>query len=135
MIYKFSDSSKKALENAEKLATQMGHNLIGSEHILYGILLEENGLGYKILKKQNIDSFQVFNKIKEIIGEGKVILTRTEGFTPRTKRIIEDSFKETEKRYSNNIGTESLLLGILNDKDNIAYKILIELNADNMDII
>ena len=130
MVYKFSDSSKKALENAEKIATELGHNLIGSEHILYGILCEKDGLGYKILKKQNIDSFDVYNKIKEIIGEGKVILTRTDGFTPRTKKIIEESFKEIEKSFSTNIGTENLLLGILNDKDNIAYKILLELGAD-----
>ena len=130
MIYKFSGASKKALENAEKLATELGHNLIGSEHILYGILLEEEGLGYKILKKQNINSLQVFNKIKEIIGQGNVVLTRTEGFTPRTRKIIENSFKETEKNFSNSIGTENLLLGILNDRDNVAYKILLELDAD-----
>ncbi len=130
MIYKFSEASKKALEMAEKVAIELGHNLIGSEHILYGILCEKDGLGYKILKKQNIDEVDVYNKIKEILGEEKAILSRTEGFTPKTKKIIEDSFKETEKIYSTNIGTENLLMGILNDKENIAYKILLELNAD-----
>ena len=97
MIYKFSDSSKSALESAENLAIELGHNFIGTEHILYGIALQEKGLGYKILKKQNIEAVQIFNKVKEILGEGKIILNKTEGFTPRTKKIIENSFKETEK--------------------------------------
>lgn len=132
MIYKFSDASKRALESAEKLAIEMGHNFIGTEHILYGIAIEDNGLGHKILKKQNIEASQIFAKIREILGEGKIILTKTEGFTPRTKKIIENSFKETEKNLLSSIGTETMLLSILNDKDNMAYKILVELNV-NMD--
>lgn len=130
MIYKFSDSSKKALESAENLAIELGHSFIGTEHILYGIATQEKGLGYKILKNQNIEATQIFGKIKEILGEGKIILSKTEGFTPRTKKIIENSFKETEKNLISTIGTETMLLSILNDKDNVAYKILIELNAD-----
>lgn len=130
MIYKFSDSSKKALESAENLAIELGHSFIGTEHILYGIAVQEKGLGYKILKNQNIEASQIFNKIKDILGEGKIILNKTEGFTPRTKKIIENSFKETEKNLIDTIGTETMLLSILNDKDNVAYKILIELNAD-----
>ena len=130
MIYKFSDSSKKALESAENFTIELGHNFIGTEHILYGIASQEKGLGYKILKKQNIEAIQIFNKVKEILGEGKILLNRTEGFTPRTKKIIENSFKETEKNVLSSIGTETMLLSILNDKDNMAYKILIELNAD-----
>jgi len=130
MIYKFSDSSKRALESAENLAIELGHNFIGTEHILYGIAVQEKGIGHKILKKQNIEASQIFNKVKEILGEGKIILNKTEGFTPRTKKIIENSFKETEKNVLSTIGTETMLLSILNDKDNVAYKILIELNAD-----
>ena len=130
MIYKFSDSSKRALESAENLAIELGHTFIGTEHILYGIAMQEKGLGYKILKKQNIESSQIFGKVKEILGEGKIILNKTEGFTPRTKKIIENSFKETEKNLLSTIGTETMLLSILNDKDNVAYKILLELNAD-----
>ena len=130
MIYKFSDSSKKALESAENLAIELGHNFIGTEHILYGIALQEKGLGYKILKNQNIEASQIFSKIKEILGEGKIILNKTEGFTPRTKKIIENSFKETEKNLLSTIGTETILLSVLNDKENVAYKILLELNAN-----
>ena len=130
MIYKFSEASKNALENAEKLAIELGHNFIGTEHILYGISLEEKGLAFKVLNKQGIEASLVANKIKEILGEGKNKINKTEGFTPRTKKIIENSFKETEKNVVSNIGTETILLSILNDKDNMAYKILIDLNVD-----
>ena len=130
MIYKFSEASKNALENAEKLAIELGHNFIGTEHILYGITLEEKGLAFKVLNKQGVEASLIANKIKNILGEGKNKINKIEGFTPRTKKIIENSFKETEKNFLSNIGTETILLSILNDRDNMAYKILLELNVD-----
>lgn len=130
MIYKFSEASKNALENAEKLALELGHSFIGTEHILYGITLEEKGLAFKILNKQGIVAELIVNKIKEILGEGKQKLNKTEGFTPRTKKIIENSFKETEKNFLNSIGTETILLSILNDRDNMAYKILLDIGVN-----
>ena len=130
MIYKFSEASKNALESAEKIAIDLGHIYIGTEHILYGLLSEEKGVAFKVLNKQGIEASLILNKIKEILGEEKSKLNKTEGFTPRTKKIIENSFKETEKNFLSNIGTETILLSILNDKDNMAYKILIDLNVD-----
>ena len=130
MIYKFSEASKKVLESAEKIAMELGHNFIGTEHILYAISIEEKGVGYKILKKQKVEASKILDKIKEILGEGNIILNKTDGFTPKTKKIIENSFKETEKNLLVSIGTETILLSILNDRDNMAYKILVELNAD-----
>ena len=130
MIYKFSEASKNALESAEKIALKLGHNFVGTEHILYGIAVQEKGLAYKVLNKQNIEASQILIKVKEMIGEGKKNLTKTDGFTPKTKKIIENSFRETEKNLLSAIGTETMLLSILNDKDNIAYKILQDLNAD-----
>ena len=130
MIYKFSEASKNVLENAEKIAIELGHTYIGTEHILYGLVSEEKGLAFKILSKQGIESNLILNKIKEVLGLGNIKINRTEGFTPRTKKIIENSFKETEKNLLSSIGTETILLSILNDKDNIAYKILLDLSID-----
>ena len=130
MIYKFSEASKNALENADKIAIELGHNYIGTEHILYGLVIEEKGLAFKVLNKQGLEAKLILNKIKEILGYGKNKINKTDGFTPRTKKIIENSFKETEKNLLNNIGTETILLSILNDKDNMAYKILLDLNTD-----
>ena len=130
MIYKFSEASKNALESADKIAIELGHNYIGTEHILYGLVIEEKGLAFKVLNKQGVEAGLILNKIKEILGAGSRKINKTDGFTPRTKKIIENSFKEIEKNFLNNIGTETILLSILNDKDNMAYKILLELNVD-----
>ena len=97
---------------------------------MYGIAIEEKGVAFKILNRQGIEASLIVSKIKEILGEGKNKINRTEGFTPRTKKIIENSFKETEKNLLSNIGTETILLSILNDKDNMAYKILMDLSVD-----
>ncbi len=130
MIYKFSQSAKNAIESAEKVAISLGHNYVGSEHILFGIANQTDGVAYKVLKMQNINSEDILSKIKEILGQNQTILNKTEGFTPKTKIIIEDAYEETERLYLKNIGTEQLLLAIINNKDNIAYKILIELKFD-----
>lgn len=130
MIYKFSESAKNAVESAEKIAISLGHNYVGSEHILFGISNQLDGLAYKVLNKQNITAQDILMKIKEILGENKVSIHRTEGFTPKTKIIIQDAYEETERLYLRNIGTEQLLLAIMNNKDNIAYKILLELKFD-----
>ena len=130
MIYKFSETAKNAIENAEKIAISLGHNYVGSEHILFGIANQVDGLAYKVLSKQNITAQKILIKIKEILGENKAHINRTEGFTPKTKLIIEDAYSETERLYLTNIGTEQLLISILNNKDNIAYKILLELKFD-----
>ena len=130
MIYKFSEASKNALESAEKIAMELGHSYIGTEHILYGLVSEEKGLAFKVLNKQGVNSGKILNAIKEILGIEKSKVNKTNGFTPRTKKIIENSFKETEKNLLNNIGTETILLSILNDKDNMAYRILMDLSVD-----
>ena len=130
MIYKFSETAKNAIESAEKIAVSLGHNYVGSEHILYGIANETDCIGYRILKKQNITAPKILLKMKELLGESPANITRTEGFTPKTKLIIENAYSETERLYLTNIGTEQLLLSILNNRENAAYKILQELDFD-----
>ena len=130
MIYKFSESARNVIESAEKIAISLGHNYVGSEHILYGMAQQKSGIAYKILKKQNITEQDILLKIKEIFGSEKDIIIKTYGFTPKTKILIEDAYDETEKLYLNNIGTEQLLLAILKNKENMAYKILEELKFD-----
>ena len=130
MIYKFSETAKNAIESAEQIAISLGHNYVGSEHILFGIANQIDCMAYKILKNQNIKAQDILIKIKEMLGQNSVNINRTEGFTPKTKIIIEDAYEETERLYLKNIGTEQLLLAIMNNKDNIAYKILLELKFD-----
>ena len=128
MIYKFSQTAKNAIESAEKIAVQLGHDFVGSEHILYGIALQQESIGYQVLKKQSITSEKILKKIREILGENKKLIAKTQGFTPKTRMILENAYSETERLYLTNIGTEQLLLSILNNRENMAYQILQELD-------
>ena len=131
MIYKFTTRAKNAIEIANEEAQKLGHTYVGSEHILYGLAKEGGGVASKVLENQNISAEAIEGKIIELIGrddeaENKQAL----GFTPRTKRIIENSFIEAKKIGYDYIGTEHLLIGILREGDSIAVRILLELDTN-----
>ncbi len=129
MIYKFTVSSEKVLQIAKEIATQLGHNYIGTEHILYGLAKEQNGIASKVLKKQNITADIILEKIEDLIGSnvaGQVVVL---GFTPRTKRVIENSYAEAKKVGSNYIGTEHFIVGIMRELDSIAMRIITSLQV------
>lgn len=134
MVYKFTKSGEKVLAIANELATDLGHSYIGTEHILYGLACEENGVASKVLKKQDIEPEDILDKIEELIGsqikENFAIL----GFTPRTKKILENAYIEAKKLGSNYIGTEHILVGIMKETDSLAIRILIELDVNPEDM-
>lgn len=129
MIYKFTVSSEKVLQIAKDIAQTLGHNYIGTEHILYGLAKEQNGVASKVLKKQNITADIILDKIEDLIGSNpgnKVVVL---GFTPRTKRVIENSYSEAKKVNSNYIGTEHFIVGIMKESDSIAMRIVSSLHV------
>ena len=130
MIYKFTSRAKEAIQCAQEEAVSLGHNYVGSEHILYGLIKEGAGVACKVLGNQGITPEDVEMKIIEMIGKEVITSNETLGFTPRSKRVIENSFIEAKKLGYDYIGTEHLLMGILREGDSIAVRILIELNAD-----
>ena len=133
MTYKFTKSGEKVLEIAENLAKSLGHIYIGTEHLLYGLVHERNGVASKVLENQNLNSDKLLEKIKEMIGVNvsqDVVL----GFTPKLKKILENSYIEAKKLDSNYISTEHMLVGLLEENDSIAKRLLIELNV-NLDKI
>ena len=129
MTYKFTSRANRAIELANEIALDMGHNYIGTEHILYGLIKEGNGIASKVLENQEITEEQVVSKIEELIGRDTPIENIVD-FTPRTKRVIELAFIEARKFGSNYIGTEHILIGILKEGDCIATKILLDLNVN-----
>ncbi len=129
MTYNFTGRAKKAIEIANELAIELGHNYIGTEHILYGLGKEGSGVASKVLENQKITPEDIIDKIVELIGQGGDI-DETLGFTPRTKRVIETAFVEARKLGYNYIGTEHLLISILKEGDSIAARILLELNVN-----
>lgn len=130
MIYKFTTRAKKAIELAQDEAISLGHNYIGTEHILYGLVKEGAGVASRVLSNQNILPEDIENKIIEMIGKDVITGIDTLGFTPRSKRVIENSFIEAKKLGYDYIGTEHLLMGILREGDSIAVRILIDLDVD-----
>ena len=130
MIYKFTARAKKAIELAQNEAMALGHSYIGSEHILYGLIKEGAGVASRVLENQDITPEDVENKIIEMIGKEAFSQIETLGFTPRSKKILENSFIEAKKLGYDYIGTEHLLMGILREGDSIAVRILIDLDVD-----
>ena len=133
MKYKFTKSSENVLEIANELANELGHNYIGTEHILYGLVEEQNGVASKVLENQGVTPEKVMEKIEELVGINEENRNNTSisiGFTPRTKRIIENAYVEARNTNSEYIGTEHLLLGIMHEGDSVAVRIMMELNVD-----
>ena len=129
MTYKFTNSSSKVIEMANNIAKEMGHNYVGTEHILYGLAKEENGVASKVLHNQDITSEEIAKKIEELIGkEGPI--DEVIDFTPRTKKVLENSFIEARKLGYSFIGTEHILIGLLRENECIASKILSDFNIN-----
>ena len=129
MIYKFTSRAQKAIEIANEIAVELGHNYVGTEHILYGLTKEGTGIASKVLENQNVTPEAVLEKIDELIGRENVKV-QTLGFTPRTKRVIENAFRETKRIGSDYIGTEAILMGIMREGDSIAVRIMLDLGVN-----
>ena len=129
MIYKFTNKAKKVIEIANDISVELGHNYIGTEHILYGLVKEGEGIAAKVLNNKGITDEKVKVKIEEILGIGRDI-KETLGFTPRTKRVLENAFLEAKRIGYNYIGTEHLLLAIMKEGDCVAVRIITELNVE-----
>lgn len=130
MIYKFTKSGEKVIDFASDAVIILGHNYIGSEHILYGLAKETNGLAHKILESQEIYASSILQKIEEVIGKSNIILSNGVGFTPRSKKIIENAYIQSKQMGVDFISTEHLLIGILQEEESVAFKILLELNCN-----
>ena len=131
MVYKFTKRAEKALEYAGDLAQGFGHNYIGTEHILYGLVKEGSGVASQVLNMQKITAENVVEEIEVLIGKGDKSQNRGEiGFTPRSKRVIENAFLEARKLGSEFIGTEHLLIGIMREGDSVAVRIMMDLNIN-----
>ena len=129
MIYKFTNKAKKVIEIANDISIKFGHNYIGTEHILYGLVKEGEGIGAKVLINKGITAENIEKKIEEILGRGNTI-KESLGFTPRSKKVLENAFLEARKIGYNFIGTEHLLLAIIKEGDCIAVKIITELKVE-----
>ena len=130
MTYKFTNRAEKAIELANDIAIELGHHYVGTEHILYGLVKEGTGVASKVLGNQSVTPEKILEKIEELVGAQEEKIVSAVGFTPRTKRVIENAFKEAKKIGTDYIGTEHLLIGIMREGDSIAVRIMLELNVN-----
>ncbi|MBR3133448.1 MAG: ATP-dependent Clp protease ATP-binding subunit [Clostridia bacterium] len=130
MDYKFTESSKNVIEIAEEIAKEFGHTYIGTEHILFGLVDEEDSIAGKALKNSGIGVDDIGEEIENLIGREDDEEIAIIGFTPKSKRVLENAFLEAKKISSDYIGTEHLLIGIINECDCLANKILCNLGVD-----
>ncbi len=130
MIYgKFTQRAMQALNLAKECSVALGHNYIGTEHILWGLVKEGGGIAAGVLMSNGVTDQKVMESILSIVGKGDGSQPIV-GYTPRTKRVMELSYAETRRMGQNYIGTEHLMMGILREGESIAVRILMELGLD-----
>ncbi len=127
---RFTEGAKKALALAQESAKQLGHNYVGSEHLLMGLIREGDGAAAKALYRFGVSEADVAAKSEAIVGRGDYHFTDSFGSTPRTKKILELSLYEAKLHKNNYIGTEHILLAMLSEQGCVAVRILSELGVD-----
>ena len=125
---RLTEKAKIALNNAAEAALELGHSYVGTEHLLVGLVRETEGVAGKILEANNLSDEQIIEKIDALIGTGEPLDNITPEVTPRTKRVMQNSYVEARRLGHNYVGTEHLLIAILREAESIAVKILVELS-------
>ena len=126
---RFTQGAKTALAYAAEFAKELGHNYVGTEHLILGIL-EENGPSAALLKEQGITGQALKEMIVQAVGKGDYVLNDNFGYTPRVKKILEVSKTVARQLGLNYIGTEHLLYALLRERECIANRLLAELGVD-----
>ena len=134
MFEYFSDKAIKAVMLAQEEARRLGHNFVGTEQILVGLMSEGTSVAAKTLKAQGLSLREVQKEVEAIIGRGSGFLPVEIPFTPRAKRIFETAMKEARQMGNNYIGPEHILLGLLQDNEGVASKVLENLGVDRSQV-
>lgn len=130
MFERFTEQSIKVIMLAQEEARRLGHNFVGTEQILLGLIGEGTGIASKVLKEHGVTLKNARNEVEKIIGRGSGFTPAEIPFTPRVKRMLEISLEEARKLDHNYIGTEHLLLGLLQDSEGVAAKVLDNLGVE-----
>jgi ATP-dependent Clp protease ATP-binding subunit ClpC len=127
---RFTERAREVVVLAQEEARRLQHNYIGTEHLLLGLLREEEGLAARVLESLDVTADDVRAEIARIIGRGEEpVSTGQIPFTPRAKKALERSLREALAMNHKHIGTEHVLLGVVGDEDAVAARILSHLGA------
>ncbi|MBT7121509.1 MAG: AAA family ATPase, partial [Clostridia bacterium] len=127
---KFTEGAKNALRYAEKKARELGHNYVGTEHLLLGLIGEKQGVAANLLKLAGVSEMTVVQNIEALIGKGDYQFSEGFGYTPRSKKILELSVSVSKQMAQNFVGTEHILYALISEKEGVAHKILSDIGAD-----
>lgn len=127
---RFTQRAKKAVDIAMEFSKRLGHNIVGSEHLLYGLLKEEEGVAAKVLTNAGVTEEYLESRIIEIEGQGDPIKSDVP-FSPRSKQILELAGMFSNKLQTNYIGTEHILLAIIQEGEGIANRLLQAAGVDD----
>src|SRR6056297_3573852 len=140
MIDRFSSTARKVVMKAQEESNMMNHNLIGTEHLLIGLIAIEEGLASKALKSVGLTYDRVKKKVLEMIGLGQESTKSNKmppqaiAITPRVKKVFELATLAAQKLNHSHIGTEHLLMGLINEGEGVALRIMKDLGADQQKI-
>jgi len=130
MFERFTERARQVIVLAQDEARLLKHTYIGTEHILLGLLREEEGLAARVLDTLDITADEVRAQIVRIVGQGDEVDTGQIPFTPRVKKVLELALQEALERDHNYIGTEHILLGLVREDGGVGARILRDFDAD-----
>lgn len=130
MFERFTEKAIKVIMLAQEEARRLGHNFVGTEQILLGLIGEGTGIGPKVLKSMGVNLKDARVEVEKIIGRGSGFVAVEIPFTPRAKRVLELSLEEARQLGHNYIGTEHLLLGLIREGEGVAARVLENLGVD-----
>ena len=130
MFERFTERARQVVVLAQEEARTLKHNYIGTEHILLGLLREEEGLAARVLDSLDITVEDVRANVARIVGQGEEVTTGQIPFTPRAKKVLELALREALSLGHNYIGTEHILLGLVRENEGVAARILLDFDAD-----
>lgn len=130
MFERFTEKAIKVIMLAQEEARRLGHNFVGTEQILLGLIGEGTGIAAKTLKSMGVNLKDARIEVEKIIGRGSGFVAVEIPFTPRAKRVLELSWDEARQLGHNYIGTEHLLLGLIREGEGVAARVLENLGVD-----
>ncbi|SEQ84948.1 ATP-dependent protease ATP-binding subunit ClpC [Piscibacillus halophilus] len=122
MFGRFTERAQKVLALSQEEAIRLGHNNIGTEHILLGLVKEGEGIAAKALQSLNVTADQIQQEVEQLIGRGQNT-SQTIHYTPRAKKVIELSMDEARKLSHSYVGTEHILLGLIREGEGVAARV------------
>ena len=130
MFERFTEKAIKVIMLAQEEARRLGHNFVGTEQVLLGLIGEGTGVAAKTLKSMGVNLKDARAEVEKIIGRGSGFVAVEIPFTPRAKRVLELSWDEARQLGHNYIGTEHLLLGLIREGEGVAARVLENLGVD-----